>query len=222
MRVTSICFPKPPISLSGFPPPEGRPPYFLGCCVSALTSLRAPTPLLPGIVYPPNSPASELSFPCSVWVHLLWSIGLPAWLSIQQKPYVCKLPGCTKRYTDPSSLRKHVKTVHGPDAHVTKRHRGDGPLPRAQPLSTVEPKREREGGSGREESRLTVPEGTMVSQPLEAFALLCCRLSSPSLEAKHLSPPVHISLLWPPQPACLQFQCCSVGDSKSEAVIIIN
>ncbi|XP_031206051.1 zinc finger protein GLI1 isoform X1 [Mastomys coucha] len=81
-----------------------------------------------------------------------------------EKPYVCKLPGCTKRYTDPSSLRKHVKTVHGPDAHVTKRHRGDGPLPRAQSLSTVEPKREREGGSGREESRLTVPEGAMPQQ----------------------------------------------------------
>lgn len=43
----------------------------------------------------------------------------------QQKPYVCKIPGCTKRYTDPSSLRKHVKTVHGPEAHVTKKQRGD-------------------------------------------------------------------------------------------------
>jgi uncharacterized Zn-finger protein len=30
-----------------------------------------------------------------------------------QKPYACKAPGCSKRYTDPSSLRKHVKTVHG-------------------------------------------------------------------------------------------------------------
>ena len=44
-----------------------------------------------------------------------------------QKPYVCKIPGCTKRYTDPSSLRKHVKTVHGPEAHVTKKQRGDLP-----------------------------------------------------------------------------------------------
>lgn len=26
-----------------------------------------------------------------------------------QKPYACQLPGCIKRYTDPSSLRKHVK-----------------------------------------------------------------------------------------------------------------
>lgn len=42
-----------------------------------------------------------------------------------QKPYVCKIPGCTKRYTDPSSLRKHVKTVHGPEAHVTKKQRSD-------------------------------------------------------------------------------------------------
>lgn len=49
-----------------------------------------------------------------------------------QKPYVCKIPGCTKRYTDPSSLRKHVKTVHGPDAHVTKKQRSDAP-PRPQP-----------------------------------------------------------------------------------------
>uniref|UniRef100_A0A672FQP2 GLI family zinc finger 2b n=1 Tax=Salarias fasciatus TaxID=181472 RepID=A0A672FQP2_SALFA len=44
-----------------------------------------------------------------------------------EKPYVCKIPGCTKRYTDPSSLRKHVKTVHGPEAHVTKKQRGDAP-----------------------------------------------------------------------------------------------
>lgn len=38
---------------------------------------------------------------------------------------MCKIPGCTKRYTDPSSLRKHVKTVHGPEAHVTKKQRSD-------------------------------------------------------------------------------------------------
>ena len=41
-----------------------------------------------------------------------------------QKPYVCKIPGCTKRYTDPSSLRKHVKTVHGPEFYKNKRHKG--------------------------------------------------------------------------------------------------
>lgn len=45
--------------------------------------------------------------------------------SYLQKPYVCKIPGCTKRYTDPSSLRKHVKTVHGPEAHVTKKQRSN-------------------------------------------------------------------------------------------------
>ncbi|KAG7249086.1 hypothetical protein CRUP_008115, partial [Coryphaenoides rupestris] len=49
------------------------------------------------------------------------------------KPYVCKIPGCTKRYTDPSSLRKHVKTVHGPEAHVTKKQRGDYPRPPPHP-----------------------------------------------------------------------------------------
>lgn len=41
-----------------------------------------------------------------------------------QKPYVCKAPGCTKRYTDPSSLRKHVKTVHGADFYANKKHKG--------------------------------------------------------------------------------------------------
>lgn len=46
---------------------------------------------------------------------------------------MCKIPGCTKRYTDPSSLRKHVKTVHGPEAHVTKKQRGDYPRPPTQP-----------------------------------------------------------------------------------------
>ena len=44
---------------------------------------------------------------------------------VSQKPYACKIPGCTKRYTDPSSLRKHVKTVHGPEAHVTKRMKAE-------------------------------------------------------------------------------------------------
>ena len=29
-----------------------------------------------------------------------------------QKPYKCRQEGCEKRYTDPSSLRKHVKSVH--------------------------------------------------------------------------------------------------------------
>lgn len=55
---------------------------------------------------------------------LLFRLDAKLYLSLQ-KPYVCKIPGCTKRYTDPSSLRKHVKTVHGPEAHVTKKQRGD-------------------------------------------------------------------------------------------------
>ena len=46
-------------------------------------------------------------------------------LILFQKPYACKAPGCTKRYTDPSSLRKHVKTVHGDDFYYSKRHKGD-------------------------------------------------------------------------------------------------
>ena len=46
-----------------------------------------------------------------------------------QKPYVCKAPDCTKRYTDPSSLRKHVKTVHGPEFYANKKHKGNDHRP---------------------------------------------------------------------------------------------
>lgn len=85
-----------------------------------------------------------------------------------QKPYVCKIPGCTKRYTDPSSLRKHVKTVHGPEAHITKKHRGDTG-PRA-PGSAMTP-----GGQNselllekeetrRDDCKLLAPETALVSE----------------------------------------------------------
>lgn len=88
--------------------------------------------------------------------------------ALLQKPYVCKIPGCTKRYTDPSSLRKHVKTVHGPEAHITKKHRGDtGPRP---PGSAMTP-----GGQSselllekeetrREDCKLLAPETALVSE----------------------------------------------------------
>lgn len=33
-------------------------------------------------------------------------------LFLFQKPYVCQVVGCGKKYTDPSSLRKHVKKSH--------------------------------------------------------------------------------------------------------------
>lgn len=46
-------------------------------------------------------------------------------LTLLQKPYVCKAEGCTKRYTDPSSLRKHVKTVHGAEFYAKKKHKGE-------------------------------------------------------------------------------------------------
>lgn len=38
---------------------------------------------------------------------------------------MCKAPGCTKRYTDPSSLRKHVKTVHGAEFYAKRKHKGN-------------------------------------------------------------------------------------------------
>lgn len=85
-----------------------------------------------------------------------------------QKPYVCKISGCTKRYTDPSSLRKHVKTVHGPEAHITKKHRGDtGPRPPGSSLTSGgqrgELLLEKEETGHREDCKLLAPESTLVS-----------------------------------------------------------
>lgn len=75
--------------------------------------------------------------------------------NVSQKPYVCKIPGCTKRYTDPSSLRKHVKTVHGPEAHVTKKQRGD-----IYPRPPAHPREPGANGQGR---------SSKLQRPFEAF-----------------------------------------------------
>lgn len=104
---------------------------------------------------------------CFLWCVRLCTLKIFHMLFIQ-KPYVCKIPGCTKRYTDPSSLRKHVKTVHGPEAHITKKHRGDtGPRP---PGSAMTP-----GGQSselllekeetrRDDCKLLAPESALVSE----------------------------------------------------------
>lgn len=36
------------------------------------------------------------------------------YFSLSQKPYACQIEGCNKRYTDPSSLRKHIKNHTSP------------------------------------------------------------------------------------------------------------
>ncbi|XP_051044340.1 zinc finger protein GLIS1 isoform X3 [Phodopus roborovskii] len=44
------------------------------------------------------------------------------------KPYACQIPGCSKRYTDPSSLRKHVKAHSAKEQQVRKKmHTGADP-----------------------------------------------------------------------------------------------
>lgn len=40
-----------------------------------------------------------------------------------QKPYTCQVPGCAKRYTDPSSLRKHVKSHFSKEQQLRKKVR---------------------------------------------------------------------------------------------------
>lgn len=81
---------------------------------------------------------------------------------------MCKIPGCTKRYTDPSSLRKHVKTVHGPDAHVTKKHRGDAVPGRALPTPSGPPDMKQEKDTNgpaeapKDDGKLLVPDLALV------------------------------------------------------------
>ena len=54
-----------------------------------------------------------------------------------QKPYTCKVLGCTKRYTDPSSLRKHVKSHSVEEQAQTKIKKEIGiALPTTSPLGT--------------------------------------------------------------------------------------
>lgn len=186
--------------------PGCTPSPFPGLCVFLIFPLilssfppRAPLSFLPWVrCVPPRVPclnATPPLLPISSALSRFDPFCLRSSLSTQQKPYVCKLPGCTKRYTDPSSLRKHVKTVHGPDAHVTKRHRGDGPLPRAPAPSSVEPKRERDGGPVREDSRLAVPEGATVRPSPASMPPPAPPTSSQPLPTGP-SPSKLISLLW--------------------------
>lgn len=46
-------------------------------------------------------------------------------LLLLQRPYICDYPGCTKRYTDPSSLRKHKNNSHLKKARSDERESGD-------------------------------------------------------------------------------------------------
>lgn len=44
-------------------------------------------------------------------------------LPVFQKPYACQIQGCLKRYTDPSSLRKHVKSHSTKEQQARKKVR---------------------------------------------------------------------------------------------------
>ncbi|XP_056266625.1 zinc finger protein GLIS1 isoform X2 [Pseudoliparis swirei] len=47
---------------------------------------------------------------------------------LDTKPYACQMPGCTKRYTDPSSLRKHVKAHSSREVQVLSVPESSGTL----------------------------------------------------------------------------------------------
>lgn len=55
-----------------------------------------------------------------------------------QKPYACQISGCAKRYTDPSSLRKHVKN-HSPSeqAQLKKKQLESRDFPRQNSADSI-------------------------------------------------------------------------------------
>ena len=54
------------------------------------------------------------------------------------KPYTCRVRGCDKTYTHPSSLRKHLK-IHGKDAVAMMGYESDDSGPTSPPLNAVSP-----------------------------------------------------------------------------------
>lgn len=58
-----------------------------------------------------------------------WPLTYPSFPLMLQKPYACQIPGCSKRYTDPSSLRKHVKAHSAKEQQVRKKVGGHKPSP---------------------------------------------------------------------------------------------
>jgi len=67
---------------------------------------------------------------------------------LEQKPYACQLPGCTKRYTDPSSLRKHVKNhaLRNANGQLRRKSAGGASIPPAGPRKAAKTRRHSEGG----------------------------------------------------------------------------
>lgn len=57
----------------------------------------------------------------SIYICLLFRMNDRDFFLLMQKPYACQVAGCTKRYTDPSSLRKHVKNHNQKDGSVKKK-----------------------------------------------------------------------------------------------------
>lgn len=57
-----------------------------------------------------------------VFLVSVWSLTSFFYMAvIVQKPYTCQVPGCAKRYTDPSSLRKHVKSHSTKERQLRKK-----------------------------------------------------------------------------------------------------
>lgn len=56
-----------------------------------------------------------------------------------QKPYACQVLGCTKKYTDPSSLRKHVKNHTFEEQKQLKKRSSEIPT---SPIKIATPKKE--------------------------------------------------------------------------------
>lgn len=61
-----------------------------------------------------------------------------------QKPYGCQVVGCFKKYTDPSSLRKHVKNhSHEEQLQIKKKSQEEGMLSNVAVKKMLDPSRQK-------------------------------------------------------------------------------
>ena len=118
----------------------------------------------------------------------------------EQKPYICKQPGCNKRYTDPSSLRKHVRT-HGHFYRTGEKSAGSPPrdnnkVVKTSPTSPTSPQLPWGSGAPPASTSLTLSprlawgkgKDSPTSPHLPWGSSAVHSLASPSLS---LSPPFH-------------------------------
>ncbi|KAF3856557.1 hypothetical protein F7725_017280 [Dissostichus mawsoni] len=109
------------------------------------------------------------------------------------KPYVCKIPAALS-----GTQIQALCTVHGPEAHITKKHRGDtGPRPPGSAMTPGGPSSElllEKEETRREDCKLLIPETALKSQPSPGGQSSCSSERSPLGSANNNDSGVEMNL----------------------------